>query len=534
MANVVPVNPSLRTRVLVLIGAGMALVALVWLAGRPEYRGVGYYFPTWVGANGGPGNRDERLDELTNVNRSLPLVLVALERTSSPLGVGWEKVRADLPGFLRDRVPHYFTPDPTIPSVWISMHAGEPEVARSVVSHWSRWSDELRYSWLTGQSPKVLTNRFEYLPLLRTVAQGTNELLIFDAARLLAAYRPLDLTNANAIDQSLLTSQTGPQMNYECARLLQKLAELDHLPSPIRDTLERWLTQAGPAQAAFAALTLGCIEPSRFPPDTFLEPRFSGLPPDQQLLFLRFLARTGFRKAAASPWGVDFLKQLLVLKEDGTRPDLLLAGPALTVLQEVGPVAAGSAPAILPLLVHTNNSLAHQAASAFTSVALGSPELIPAILPHLTNRTISAPLLLWLSALGPKAIAAQKAVADIAADAVRFPTSPQLQMGTMDPILARRYGLVPQESGVEGSSLRTSASSIGVKPSGITVWPRACPRHLLTFWPGYGTAHRVLTNKFPTVSVDQYFASYNHHLNSTSLAELAQRCLTNMAGGTPP
>ena len=105
----------------------------------------------------------------------------------------------------------------------------------------------------------------------------------------------------------------------------------------------------------------------------------------------------------------------------------------------------------------------------------------------------------------------------------------------MDPILAKRYGLIPQKSTAIGSDLKSTSTQAPLrKPSEVEVSARQnCPRVLIHLWPGFGAIQHRPINQFLDTSNEAYFQARLPWLPKADLAELAQRCLQSMTNGLP-
>jgi hypothetical protein len=142
---------------------------------------------------------------------------------------------------------------------------------------------------------------------------------------------------------------------------------------------------------------------------------------------------------------------------------------------------------------------------------------------RLGDAGVAAPLLLWLTSLGPGALPAHDAVAAIADDRVKVlepdPDALETPMA-MDPALMRRYGLRPTPS-----QTLPAVPPAAVFPGKIRLAADTyCPPALAHLWPGA----KPMTNTPAGMR-----AVAQPGPPDTTLAELARRCLVAMTNGLP-
>lgn len=525
-----------RSRLLTLIGFGVLLLIVVALKLPGTLRGASYYFPVWHWPSESYSEHSARRQELTDLRRSTPIVLAAWERTPSKAGIKWEELREKLPDGLRERLPQY-SPDWNAPLDWLSSHAHEAEVARAITNRWPQWSEEHghRRAWLQYQSPELLTNRAEYLPLLSVAAQGTNSSAVF-AACLLAAYRPLLPEHARLI-AGAMTNQ-GPLLDmfvrtFYSRYLVRQIATLRPSSPFITSALQEWAASTNRELAISAALTLARIEPQQFPPETTLEPGWRQLSPPELGRFLGLLESPELRPVAAAAWSVGMYRELLAAQPmtNGAATVKTPPGQArvLAILGELDPNAQATVPALLPLLSAADPDHARASAQAFAAVAPASADLVPLILPHLTNQATAGPLLLWLCSLGTNGSEAKESVEGLATDTVRFPQQAKTNVFMLDPILARRYGLIPPNTASPRWAADTTNDAGWLKPSEARAEPpKDCPLRLLRFWPGVaGTDAPDSLGIVPARKL-------RGRLPDVSLATLARHCLSNLTADFQP
>lgn len=526
-----------RSRLIALLGTGLVLIALAALGVRGGRRGVSYYFPVWVGPGWSDSVERERFDELPEIAHSLPIVLAGIERQPSELGEKWGPLRDGLPNFIKDRLPQYRG---AIwgPLLWLNLNCSEPEVAKAVTNRWPRWRDEVRINWLHSLAPAAVASRQEYRPMLQLLCQSTNAPEALCAAYLLGAYRPIPDGDARLLVHAW-TNHLLASVEYLERMVTLQLASLDKASPTVVASLQSSLTSANRLRAALAAVALAKLVPADFPPQTTLEPIWQGLSHTSAKSVLSVLQRPEFRSVASSAWGVGFLAKLLAAAQVTSLPKVApssLNVAALVVLETLGPAGVEAAPAIWMLLAGTNAPNQREAARAFAAVAQSSPDYLTAIQPYLTNELTAAPLLLWLTSLGTNASRSKDTVQQLATEAIRFPELDYMVRYQIDPILARRYGLIPRAPSVSSLASKSTAAKEPLrKPSEVEVIAREnCPRALLHLWPGFDEIHPLVANKFSDSSSDGYFQALVPKLPKSNLAELARRCLQSMANGLPP
>jgi hypothetical protein len=211
------------------------------------------------------------------------------------------------------------------------------------------------------------------------------------------------------------------------------------------------------------------------------------------------------------------------------------AKEVLPILTKLGPTAAETVPGILPLLSHSDSRTVAAAANAFASVAPQRAELVPAILPHLTNEAVAAPLLLWLTSIGTNAATASGEVYGLARETTHYPEASGPRALMLDPVLARRYGLIPPGAVVRRPTTGTNGKQTNwLKPSAIKLNAlEHCPQALVRFWPGFEQTYALVTNQVPDASAQAQTQLILAKLPRSHLAELAQRCLASIAAGNP-
>lgn len=523
------------------MATSLFLLALVALSLGRRSRGVRYYFPSWVGSDWNHEVAAERLDELTNIVRSLPIVLAAAEQSpwKATLGETLDRVRQGLPGVVGERLPHYLASDER-PLYWLAMHSGAPEVAQAVSDHWTRWPESLRGLWVFSgwiHAPRGgLTNRAEYLPLLREMCRSTNPNFASSAVELLLQYRPVTAEHAQLVAEFMMHHGRASGESTD-QQLAQQLAGLVTVPHEIVNALKIWLTSPFGKRATLSALVLSQLDPAAFPPETVLEPLWLRLAPVGGGSVLLLLNEPEFQTLANSPWTLGFLGRLLAVQPVDVRGATFGTAPPklaiLGVVEAAGQAAAQLTPVILPLLSDTNAFISRAAARAFAAVTPTLPEYVPEIRGHLTNGNAAAPLLLWLTSLGTNAASAHDEIDRLAKENVRFPKRSAIATSIIDPTLARRYGLILLETLPGKSSPNaTSDDQNGRKPSEIRVSAsQDCPPALARFWPGFEQA-RKLSESEPSQSTRGSKSPVNpYKLPDSNLAELARRCLTTVSAG---
>jgi hypothetical protein len=515
----------LNFRLSILLVVGVALIGVVSLGLHGSRRGVNYYFPTWLPSNSSLKIYEARFEELTNVERSLPIVLQAMEQRPSRLGEKWEELRDKLPGNFGEHLPQYAGPSWDAPQ-WLKVYCGEKRVAVGITNRWKRMTAELRDDWLCAIGPRSITNRSEYLPLLREICASGDPKLELTAAYLLAGYRPLLEADAILVARTMTNSPMSAPPRIH--RLIAwQLGTLPSASTEITRALEIWMASTDAGRSVAGALGLAMLKPHEFPPQTYLEPRWRRLPERDGLDLLGFVRRADFAPLMTSDWALTFLVNLLAASNHQGLGETFESNPPkdsiLYNLLLAGTNAAPAAPAIIPLL--TDSDLGASASQAFGNIAGESPELVPRILPGLSNVSSAAPLLIWLTQLGSKATDALSEVRRLANGEIQFQS--EHNYTRLDPKLARRYGLIPNGNQAEAKPRNPMSVrrpfQIKVKASD------GCPPNLLRLWPGY----EKISAQIGPATAGIKDSKILERLPAASLAELAYRCLQQMTNGSP-
>jgi Txe/YoeB family toxin of Txe-Axe toxin-antitoxin module len=522
-------NRPPRHRLLILMLAGVSLMGVTWLLGRDPRKGEGYYFPTWRLGEFSEQQYWKRYGKLTNVSQNLPIVLRAMERHPSKLGEKWEDLRGEVPEQWRRRLPQYLGPNWAAAS-WLAQHATDREVAAKVVERWDRMWQGTRNDWLGTVGPNQVSQRPEYLPLLRKLAGDLDPEIALSAAYLLTGYRPISETDSMVVRKAMMAG--GSRVSLRLHLLLSWQIGLQPMPSPsLVQALQAWSDSTNRTSAIAGALGLVMVDPAKFPPGELLEPRWRKLPRAEAREVLEMTRRAGFEGLMLSEWAVAFFGALLAVPTNQITPATFESTPPkdfiLWSYRQFGTNAAGLAPALVPLF--SAEGLENASAGAFASIAGPDASLVPLVAPALTNADAAGPLLLWLTSIGPRALAARDEVRRLAQDGVRFP--PAALKGSpmrLDPVLAKRYGLPAPAPKDPDRKVREPSPR---KPSEIRVKAQdVCPWPLAAIWPGSALG----LGKPDSGRLSDLDRAFLIGLRESTLGELAQRCLAAMESDKLP
>ncbi len=501
--------------------AAAVLIGAVWLLGLGRGKGEGYYFPTWQWGEAIEEEQAERMARLNDVSQVAPIAVSSMERGLSDFGVKWEEVRENLPDGIRSRVPKYIGPRWDA-LAWLVSHANHPLVAAGMVERWNRMDADRRHWWILQVEPESVRQRREYQPLLRQIAAYTQPVASMNAASLLAAFDPISDGDAQIAAGAMERNGAYAGFGF-CLRLAERI--LDHRPIPpeLIKVLESWSNSDAPGCGAAGGVALALLDPVKYPPERVLEPHWRKLPAQEGEDMLSALGRTRFEPLMRSAWGVGFVGELLLNTTNRSKTATLWTTPRtrtlLQCIERMGTNAAALAPRMVPLLSWPD--LQRESAAVFAAIAGSDARWIELVVPGLTNAKTSGPLLLWLTSLGPKARSARETVHQLAEAQILFPPLVQRNL-MMDPVLAKRYGLIPAAS---EDSLRNSRSPTVRRPGEVRIKAAdVCPVSLVAFWP-----QSVLgSNRSPSDETSGASQDIRARLPDSNLAELAQRCLAAM------
>ncbi len=509
-------NSQLKRRTMGSLFVAAIVVGVICVVGRGSRRGVGYYFPTWQFGESTEEQYSSRVAELTNVSRIAPLAIRAMERGPSEFGQRWESVREKLPDKVRSRVPIYLGPSWTA-VLWLDSNAGEREVAAGTVEGWKRMDEGLRHTWFLGVETNSILRRREYLPLFRQLADEGD----LKAAYLLACYEPVSVGDLQLIARVM--ERKGPRTVVgHCLLLAERIATLGTKSPALVTALESWAKGTDGKCGSAGGVGLALVDPVRYPPDKLLEPHWRTLPAMDGGQLLEQLSRKEFDRLMLSEWALGFLGGLVPKATNRVTGATFENGPPsaplFRSLRRFGTNAARLAPQLVPLLSGTD--LQKESALTLATVAGPDETLIPLVASGLTNAEAAGPLLVWLTSLGPKARPVREPVRALAEDLVQFP--PEVPKLLMDPVIAKRYGLIPDVSQNPAGDPRKPSFR---KPSGVRLKATdVCPPSLSALWPRPARgANEAGVDAVPRV--DQNVLA---RLPDSNLAELAKRCLNAM------
>lgn len=457
------------------------------------------------------------------MSRALPIVLRAMEQRPSRLGERWEELRGKLPKEIGSRMPRYVGPN-WDPARWLAEYAAEPEVAAKVVERWDRMWQETRNEWLGTVGPNQVSQRPEYLPLMRLLTVNPDPEISLTAAYLLTGYRPISGGDSVAVRNAMVAG--GSRVSLRLHLSLAWQIGLQPKPSPtLIETLRAWADSTNQTCAIAGALGLAVADPAGFPPEKLVEHIWRRLPRAQGREVLEMTRRPGFERLMLSDWAMGFFAKLLLAPPSRTNAATFENDPPkdsiLWSYRRLGTNAARFAPALVSQFPQPN--LWRSAAIAFATVAGTDAALVPLIIPALTNSETVGPLLLWLTKLGPQARSAREIVQRLAEDELRFPpASDTVKVVGLDPVLAKRYGLrVPDAS----TAVRKPKNPGFRLPSEISVAAEdSCPWPLVGLWPGSTRG----VDDSGLGGLPEGDRSYLVSLPETDIAELAKRCLLAM------
>lgn len=516
-------NRPLRRRFLVLMVAGMSLLGVTWLLGREMRRGASYYFPTWQLGEFSEQRYGERFAELTNVSQSLPIVLQVMQQRPSKFGGKWEELREKLPAELNRLMPRYLGPN-WAAAHWLAQHATEAEVAVNMVERWDQMCQELRTDWLTTIGPNQVSQRPEYLPLLRRLTGDPDPEIALTGAYLMAGYRPISEMDAVAVRNVMLAG--GAQVSLRLHLLLAWQIGLQPRTSPaLIEALQTWADSTNRTCAVAGALGLVMVDPVRYSPGDLLEPRWRKLPRNEARQVLEMARRPGFEQLMLSDWALDFFGKLLSAPSSRAPAATFENDPPKDSILWSYRLLGTNAVRFVPALVaqFPKEDLGRSAAMTFATVAGTDASLVPSVTPALTNAEAAGPLLLWLTQLGPRARSARTVVQRLATDEIRFlPGSETVRIAGLDPVLAKRFGLRVSETPKAGRKPMKAGFRL---PSEVSVVAEeVCPWSLVGLWPGSGRGFSLPDLARLPAGDRSYLVS----LPESNLAELAQRCLAAM------
>lgn len=436
-----------------------------------------------------------------------------------PVGKLWNKGRSQLPLRWQMDVPASSAPDWLGATDWLSQHANDPEVARSIVRTWPRWNPEAQALWLFWIQDRRQELSTDYLPLIRTELTQ-NPKIVYPLLPTLARNRPLSV-DAVALFVHFFEVQFPVLNPTEQGHLLSELAVLDSLPREVLIALAASTENAVPEVALTARVVLAQLAPAEFRLDANAESQFRQLSQGDQLQLLWRLRAPEFQRGETPAWALSRVADLVRLHHSAGTTNVQGLKPLFTFLEEVGPSGSALAPAVASRFVAGNSEVRSRAARALTQLSPPTPELLAALLPHLEFDSATITILTWLAANPAQSQAAEPVIVLLCEghSPRQTASAPPNGSGKLDPTQARR-------------------GSLGMgRPEGLQLdcRPKSIPAALLPGWPGYRSLYDELAVSVPQTNSNRFLKVLLSRLPEVTFRELAEHCLAEIraARNTP-
>lgn len=526
-----------------ILTVAVGLIGLIWLLGREPRKDVGYYFPGWVGPSVSAADLDARFRELTSSSDCVKMMFQGSRVEPTMAGLIWGRILDILPASLAGHLPQYAYPDSGRARKWLFDHATNAAVSAALEREWPEADEWLRAAWFTSVPVAAVRSRsrsvYARLALATPESASFNERVA--AARMLVSSDPFGAAEANFVAQVLVAAGSIPRAtDLNANQLIADVARFDRAQPAVVAALAKLATNkqflAGPATLALVSL-----EPAELSHRSRLGAALSDLNRRQFRAhgsLSEMLTWSEFQPVLASEWGLGLLAEQLVVSSKtnqvaGTN-QIRFSGPDdlwLRVVDALGTNASALSGRLLDLILREPEAPKARLAVTFANVAVHTRENLEAVIPLLSDHETVAPLLLWLGAAGSAAEHAQSAVRAIANDTKFYPPeagSREIAF-QLDPVLARRYGLVPQQRGRKDAKGDGKGSK---RPSQISIPTEACPMRWAGDWPG---ARTRTPPSFPTMSARMRAQSRTQspdlrQASRTTLQQLAQGCLRRISG----
>ncbi len=465
-------------------------------------------------------------------------MLQQITTSESRVGIVWNYLVVKLPDRLQQAVPVYRFPDRLTPLYWLRSHAHEAATCSEIARAWPRWTAFDRSRWFLSLPPKVSNAQPGYRSLALAIPPDEDLYLQESAARFLTSCEPFDDAAAEFVARIIRKAPELPR--FRAHDLLLDLVGA-HITHPAVTNALAELSRNESPEGDSATLVLAALDPAAFPLAQLLAPRMKRLRrPAESYDSLRLLAEPEFHRVTAHADVLQLLAGELVVRRTTNqfarpKPAVTVhpvSSAVLSVLDALGTNAAAVAPKLLSLM-QAELPAGRAVAISFANIAPATPQNVSPITPLLTNHAFVAPLLLWLGGAGTNALAAFPAVQRIAADQLRYPPEaggPEFPLLVMDPILARRYGLLPRGAGdISGDQNKSKL------PSEVFLSAdQHCPRRWLSHWPGW----QQPTPRAPNNGSAEARSNARRRQPpgvgkspQTTLARLAEDCLRRLTNG---
>ena len=430
----------------------------------------------------------------------------------------WNRVRPHLPPRWQMQFPASEEPDWLSATEWLSRHANDPEVARSIVRTWPRWNPEARMFWLSWIEDRELKLSREYQPLIHAeIARNSRE--SYRLLLPLARHQPLPPSDVDFLihyfENQFLDLDPSEQIH-----LLSQLATFDSLPREVLMALTTLPQGPYPEVPLIARVVCAQLAPAEFPLNANAEAQFRRLSPEKQSLVLTHLAAPEFRQKGTPSWSLARLADLVCFhRTNGTTNEQNLKRLFIR-LEETGNSAGPLAFDVASWITLEDSKIRDPAARALTQLSPPTPELLTVLLPHLTFDSATATLLTWLAAHPAQSQAAEPVIVRLCQGHAPRQTDSATphRSGILDPNQARR-------------------GSLGMgRPEGLQLrcWPEL-PLMLLPAWPGYRSLSNELAASGLQTNQFQFHRTLHDRLPKVTFRELAEHCLAEIraARNTP-